>query len=89
MKSTILILGFYVWFVVSGVFIAERVEFESWILRLIAYSFGLYYVYPFVIRKPMSVPYLDEVLSAESKNLGLRLLLFIPALAISVIVSVK
>ncbi|MBB6545087.1 hypothetical protein [Thalassotalea piscium] len=89
MKSKIIILGFYFWFVISGIFIVERVGIENWILNLIAYSFGLYYVHPFIIGKPMSVPYLDRELSPESKNLGLRLLLFLPALAISILVSIK
>lgn len=89
MKSKILILGYYSWFVVSGIYIAERVGIENWILSLIAYSLGLYYIHPFVVGKPMSVPYLDRELSSESKNLGLRLLLFIPASAISILVSIK
>ena len=89
MKSKIIILGFYFWFVISGIFIVERVGIESWILSLIIYSFSLYYVHPFVTGKSMSVPYLDRELSPESKNLGLRLLLFMPALAISIIVSFK
>jgi hypothetical protein len=89
MKSKILIVVFYFWFVLSGMIIAERTGIEGWILSLLAYSLGLYYVYPFVTGKPMSVPYLDKKLSPESKNLGFRLLLFLPALAISIIVSIK
>lgn len=89
MNSKIIILGFYFWFVISGIFIAERAGLENWIFSLLAYSLGLYYVYPFLMGTPMSVPYLDKSLPAEPNNIILRLILFIPALLLSLIVSIQ
>lgn len=89
MNNIILIILFFSWFFLSGIFIVERKGYEDWLIGLFIYSIGLYYVYPFILRKNMSVPYLDKELSPERKNLGYRLLLFLPALTLSVTVSLN
>ncbi|MDN3381200.1 MULTISPECIES: hypothetical protein [Pseudoalteromonas] len=87
MKNSIFILIAVIWFVFSGLFIAERFGIGNWIGSLILYSMGFYWIYPYIFSKTMYFPYSAEAFTDKEENNTKRMILFALGLLFSSMVS--
>tara|TARA_R110001583_G_scaffold192065_1_gene358187 strand:- start:1782 stop:2051 length:270 start_codon:yes stop_codon:yes gene_type:complete len=86
-KLTITLILSIIWFLFSGIFIAQKVDVESWGYSFLLYIAGLYWVIPYILSKNMSAPYIDHNLTPKDKNKWQRRLLFSIGLIISLAAS--
>jgi hypothetical protein len=87
-KLFIFIGGSLLWFLLSGIFIAERVGIESWIASSALYSLGFYWIFPYTFSKTMYFPHSSEPIIEQEENNEKRTFLFILGLLFSSLVSI-
>ena len=76
-----------IWFFVSGSLIAHRAELEDWGAAAVVYLIGFVWIYQYLFRKPMSMPYIGDLLPI-SENHFPRALFLTMGLALVFTISV-
>jgi hypothetical protein len=88
-KSLVLLSLATIWFVLSGLLIAEKTELKVWLATLFIYAFGLQWVYCYVLGKNMYTAYAAYRLEAAGdKHSILRLWHFLIGLTLCVAASI-